>query len=349
MQKQRRLEKLEAIRGLAAFYVFLHHYVHLNEGLAHLRKFFVFGQLAVLVFFVLSGFVIYYSSLGRHPEMPFRSFFIKRFRRIYPPFLLILALGWALKSLVEGAPADPEWRELLGNIFMLQDKNSAGSWVHPYLGNSPLWSLSYEWWFYLLFFGTMTLLRGKIVAQRIAVMAMGVLGFVSFQLYPNQISLFVGYFILWWAGLEVAREYLETKKVTWKGQWFSYLGIGLLTVAWGIPAYLHYRTHGLTQLEEHPILEFRHFSSIFFVLIAGMLWYKSGFAGYRWTLKVFARLAPISYALYIVHLPIIALGVHCPIFHNVWLDFLWLAPLTLLLSWLIEQPLQKVVNHALKA
>ena len=344
----KRLEKLEAIRGLAAFYVFLHHFVHLNPDLLFLRRYFVFGQLAVLVFFVLSGFVIYYSSLGRTPDMSFRKFFIKRFRRIYPPFLIVLALGYILKSIVEGGPADPRWNDLLGNLFMLQDKNTAGSWFYPYLGNSPLWSLSYEWWFYMLFFATMTIWKGNPMRQRGTALALGIVGYATFQLYPNQISLFAGYFILWWAGLEVAREYIETGVVTWRRQMFSYISTGLLTIAWGIPAYFAYQERGFTHLEAHPFIELRHFSSIFFVLIFGMAWYKLGFPGYRWTLRVFTRLAPVSYALYIIHLPIIAFAIYRPIFGNVWLEFLWVAPLILLLSWLIEQPLQKQINKVLR-
>ncbi|MEM6272046.1 MAG: acyltransferase [Bacteroidota bacterium] len=347
-QQFRRLEKLEAIRGLAAFYVFLHHYVHLNPDLAFLRRYFVFGQLAVLVFFVLSGFVIYYSSLGRRPEMPFRRFFIKRFRRIYPPFLLVLALGYLLKSIVEGGATDPRWDELLGNLFMLQDKNSAGSWFYPYLGNSPLWSLSYEWWFYMLFFATMVIGRGRIAVQRGIALGLGVAGFISFQVFPNQISLFAGYFILWWAGREVAQEYLESGRVTAKRQIFSFIATGTLTVAWGIPAYLAWRSVGTEHLELSPFIEFRHFSSVFVVLILGLVWYQLGFPGYRWTLRPFRWLAPVSYALYIIHLPIIAFAIYRPIFGNVWLDFLWVAPLILVLSWLIEQLLQKRINQVLR-
>jgi hypothetical protein len=61
-------------------------------------------------------------------------------------------LGYCKKSYTEGGLADPEWNTLLGNIFMLQDVISLKPNVISavYMGNGVLWSLSYEWWFYIL-------------------------------------------------------------------------------------------------------------------------------------------------------------------------------------------------------
>ena len=348
VQKHRRLQKLEAVRGLAAFYVFLHHFVHLNEDLIFLRKYFIFGQLAVLTFFVLSGFVIYYASIGRKPALRFRDFFVHRFRRIYPPFLLALALGWVVRSIAIGEVADPNWDQLLGNLFMLQDKNIVGSWFSPYLGNSPLWSLSYEWWFYMMFFGLHLLTRKRPQQQKFIALGLSILGFISFQIAPNPISLFLGYFILWWSGLELAREYLEDNTLTWRRQAISIASVGLAGICWGIPAFIAYRSGLAINIGVHPFIEFRHFSSIFLVLFAGITWYKLKFIGFQQTLSIFSRLAPISYALYIVHLPIIAFAVHFQFTGSAWLDFLWVTPLVLGLSWVIEQPFQKWINTWLR-
>ena len=39
-------------------------------------------------------------------------------------------------------------------MLMLQDRSYAkpGVWVSLVGGNAPLWSLSYEWWFYMAYF-----------------------------------------------------------------------------------------------------------------------------------------------------------------------------------------------------
>lgn len=58
-----KLEKLEAIRGFAAVYVVLHHVLPktiMMYGI-NLAVFFRFGQEAVILFFLLLGFVIHYA------------------------------------------------------------------------------------------------------------------------------------------------------------------------------------------------------------------------------------------------------------------------------------------------
>ncbi|MEM7035532.1 MAG: acyltransferase [Bacteroidota bacterium] len=348
MQRYRRLEKLEALRGAAAFYVFAHHLVHLSPELASLKRFFVFGQLAVLVFFVLSGFVIYYATVARNPDMPFRTYFIRRFRRIYFPFVVVLLISWLLQSWAVGDWWDPTWKDLAGNLLQLQDKNAAGSWFEPYMANSPLWSLSYEWWFYMMFFAIYKGMRAYAPQQKYVVGAMAVIGFGTFWLWPNQISLFVGYFILWWSGLEMAREFLEKGTVTFKGQLPTLLLVALGTMLWAIPAYLHYRNGGAVNISVHPFVEFRHFASVFVVLLLGIAWYRVGFKGFDLIFGIFTRLAPISYALYIVHLPIIRFATRTRPTGSLWLDLLWIIPVTFGISWLIERKLQIYVNKWLK-
>ena len=58
-----KLDKLEALRGAAALYVVFHHTIPYDSRLfnlpvGHLMR---FGQEAVILFFLLSGFVINYS------------------------------------------------------------------------------------------------------------------------------------------------------------------------------------------------------------------------------------------------------------------------------------------------
>src|SRR4051812_22290857 len=81
--KPNRLVKIEALRGLAAFYVFVHHYGHGWIARRHpvLRPLFSFGQVAVMLFFFLSGFVIHHATTATKRELTFGDYFIRRFRR----------------------------------------------------------------------------------------------------------------------------------------------------------------------------------------------------------------------------------------------------------------------------
>ena len=80
-----KLWKLEAIRGLAALYVVVGHIYH--DSFLILR----FGQEAVIVFFLLSGFVIEYSH-HHSRDKSFKGYFTKSVTRIYSVFIAMLLL-----------------------------------------------------------------------------------------------------------------------------------------------------------------------------------------------------------------------------------------------------------------
>ncbi|NJN20097.1 MAG: succinyl transferase OpgC [Leptolyngbya sp. RL_3_1] len=67
-----KLWRLEAIRGLAALYIVVSHV--LGNEYFFLR----FGQEAVMIFFMMSGFVIEYSFQNSRYQN-FKSYFKKRF------------------------------------------------------------------------------------------------------------------------------------------------------------------------------------------------------------------------------------------------------------------------------
>jgi peptidoglycan/LPS O-acetylase OafA/YrhL len=124
---------------------------------------------AVVVFFVLSGFLIAGPNLDRARIGRFSplSYAIDRFTRIYvtafPALLLTLvadAIGryffpgggyydgtnQLIAERITGGIQDDSFRNFLSDVLMLQPVHA------PVLGtNLPLWSLSYEVWFYVWF------------------------------------------------------------------------------------------------------------------------------------------------------------------------------------------------------
>src|SRR5580704_5392348 len=117
------------------------------------------------LFFVLSGFVIHYNYAGAVIEGGRRgiaAYLWARFARLYPLFLLTL-LGYVLISRkhIEFWTGHPEeFRDVLRALpyFLF----SVQSWVYVPIGNSSLiyaiggstsltWSISTEWFFYLLY------------------------------------------------------------------------------------------------------------------------------------------------------------------------------------------------------
>lgn len=300
-----RLFKLEAIRGFAALYVVLHH-AHL---IAHgtLQVLFSFGQEAVMLFFLLSGFVIYYSTYGPGTPVTFGAYFNRRFRRIWPLFLFALLFAYGLTCLSHRALMPISTLQLLGNLLMLQDVSALkpGVWFDTFAGDSPLWSLSYEWWFYMLFFPLATLLAHRSGRQKYVAFAVSAVGALTYQAAPNQISLILGYFFIWWVGVEMGRQYLREQTLTWTGQAPALLMSTALTCLWSISAVGAKLHHAHLRFGTSPVLELRHMGSALALLVVGLAWYRAGFRGFRFTLSPLARLAPVSYGLYVLHVPVL--------------------------------------------
>ena len=146
---------LTSIRGIAAWWVVLFHLRFLLApwlpagAIAALAK----GNLAVDLFFVLSGFVIYLNygervTLGR---ASIGDFLFRRFARVYPLHLLILLgfLLYAAAAVAFGSATveaqDPGY--FVASLLLVQNWgfHAATRW------NVPAWSISAEFFAYLLF------------------------------------------------------------------------------------------------------------------------------------------------------------------------------------------------------
>lgn len=102
------------------------------------------GTECVLVFFVLSGFLVGGKLIERVADRSFRmrDYAIDRISRIWVP--LVPALLWsALVAYWVGKPVS--WVGFGGNLLGMQVV-----WFRSFAENIPLWSLAYEIWFYVL-------------------------------------------------------------------------------------------------------------------------------------------------------------------------------------------------------
>lgn len=104
-----RIDSLDSLRGLAALIVLLHHCYYMLDSskagelsivrLSPLRLF-VAGHAAVIVFFLLSGFVLALPYRSEQPHM--LGFIIRRTCRIYLPFASAVLLSIAIVILIPG-------------------------------------------------------------------------------------------------------------------------------------------------------------------------------------------------------------------------------------------------------
>jgi peptidoglycan/LPS O-acetylase OafA/YrhL len=103
---------LDGLRGLAALVVAAAHAAVLPFASVWPSATLTMGlaaRAAVIVFFVLSGHVILQSVLSMTRSTGFRPlvYTVNRFARVYPPFLLCLALAWLVALLRAGGAIDP--------------------------------------------------------------------------------------------------------------------------------------------------------------------------------------------------------------------------------------------------
>jgi len=142
------LRNVQVLRALAAFMVVFVHLEAFGLRLGGGPEVFVAGNAGVDLFFVISGFIMVFTTLTR-PTTP-AGFMGQRIQRIVPLYWLItlavFAIALAAPSLMQATRADPV--ELLKSLTFIPFTKSNGL-TQPvaFVG----WTLNYEMAFYALF------------------------------------------------------------------------------------------------------------------------------------------------------------------------------------------------------
>ena len=176
--EKRHFTVLDSFRGLCAVFVVIFHMRAL--GSITELNFFKGSDLFVNFFFVLSGFVMAHAYMKRS-NIGFKDYISSRFRRLYPLylFMLLVFIGLECAKYVaytkmgitlnaepftgKGAPI-----EILPNILMVQ------AWTNftEHLSfNYPSWSISIEFYTYVLFFMALHFFRKYLALACLAIPA----------------------------------------------------------------------------------------------------------------------------------------------------------------------------------
>jgi peptidoglycan/LPS O-acetylase OafA/YrhL len=323
LPKERLLAKrtsvhLDVIRGVSAVAVLLYHlrglfFVDypflvrkslLSNGLYAVTG---YGHQAVIVFFVLSGYFIGASvmeSVGRR-RWSWRTYLVSRLTRLQLVLFPALVLGaiWDRIGMRIHEAAPLYYGALykfngpsvalrstvpvfLGNFFFLQ------SIVSPVFGsNGPLWSLSYEFWYYIVF-PALILAMAAWVGTRIRILY-AVLALFLFWFVGMQISF---YFLIWLAGALVGRLQRATKFRT------RSLALPLAAALIFLGSLAWCRTHRLSS----------DLVTDYIVAICFALWLYTLLLGSREDASPAyvhgaKKLAGFSYTLYLTHFPVLLL------------------------------------------
>ncbi len=149
---------LDFMRLLAALTIFLSHasYGRITGGIPIIKDLKFLGNDGVIIFFVLSGFVI--SYVAERKETDIFDYVTSRLARLYSVVVPAIILTFTLDcvgSMVAPALYDgwwcqwdnPMWRAVANLLFVNELWFSS---VRPF-SNGPFWSLGFEFWYYIVF------------------------------------------------------------------------------------------------------------------------------------------------------------------------------------------------------
>ena len=254
-----------------------------------------FAHQAVIVFFVLSGWLVGGSLLNkRHQSGIIADYAIDRVTRLWivlvPALLLSIALGLASGSLASGqldltSNSAYSATSFVGNLLGLQ-----GIAVPRFGDNFPLWSLANETWYYILFPLIVLAFSAERMARRM-VAAVLVLA-IAVLLTPEMML----YFGLWLMGVGFSRV-----RITASNAWIAAQTVLFLAIAtWGRLA-----GHNGVPLAQ-SLFQDTAFALAFLPLLCS-LQRKADLSrpGVALLAAAGERLSAFSFTLYVVHVPLL--------------------------------------------
>jgi peptidoglycan/LPS O-acetylase OafA/YrhL len=150
---------LTSLRGFLAIWVVIYHFwndiVLLFPSSNTITPVVQMGNMAVLTFFMLSGFVLTYNYADRFKILELKNiarFYVLRLARIYPVhvatlLVLLVMVGLSSRIGVSLAEGGYSWVDFVRNLLLVH------TWVPRFQmnWNYPSWSISSEWFAYLAF------------------------------------------------------------------------------------------------------------------------------------------------------------------------------------------------------
>lgn len=316
---------LDFLRGASAFLVLVAHVqqILINPtwmpfSLSERNSFFPFiysqiGALGVMIFFVLSGFLITYSIVDNLKKSKYKKFnaekyFKSRLRRLYPPLvfsqgLVLVVFGlfyffdanssafYATGKELYLARSEFDFNliDYLGSFFFL---NTIVNDINSPIVNGPLWSVAQEFWFYVV---AGLLVLSFYERKMLAALAVVLVFLVS------QGDVFVLYgFGVWLFGCLVAVLHMNKSH---EHKTVVVIAIALIVLfIWGVLVYFN----------ESSFIRGRHqfvfgiaFSFILLLLLNNK--YLMRGVTHSWLVKKIAEQAVFSYTLYLIHFPLLLL------------------------------------------
>ncbi|MED0887533.1 acyltransferase [Bacillus mycoides] len=329
----RRYKELDSLRGIAAIIVLLGHFLALFPILGKKVMYSTFGAYfstlwqghsAVIIFFVLSGFVLS-LPFYKGTEFNYLKYLIKRVCRIYIPYIVILFIAIGIKlgihSKIGTIPGLVQWgswnievsfNRVMDHILFLREFNSDAFIM-------VIWSLVHEMRISIVFpLIIFLLLRVNWKVSIGIAMFLSVIGYLLMKNIPSEFNMPVStnYFItlhyssmfIIGALLAKNREYLVSKIINSKVKYIL-LPLGLLFFSYPrIPFMLLSKLIGEIDYDLYLIIIdwYICFGAVLIILSA----LSSKLFSKLLLIKPVQFIGEISYSLYLVHPIVLLTTVH---------------------------------------
>jgi peptidoglycan/LPS O-acetylase OafA/YrhL len=273
-----------------------------------LSLFWANGAAGVDIFFVISGFVMAVSTIGReHKTHPALNFLGRRLIRLVPLYWLITFIFLFKLELLRRFPGfanGPRLVEaplgyILSSLFFIPYRNSLDA-VAPLVVAG--WTLSFEMFFYLLFAGALALRIGVARTLTPVMITLAAIGLFYKESWPTLTVLASPLLLEFLAGLLLGQVMIKGYRLNTTAS----LVIGILA----LPAFLFVSPWGSPSMR---VLEWG-LPAFLLVLATAMPEERIGGFWPRWVLLI----GDASYSLYLSHLLVIAFLVKIFIRSHIW-------------------------------
>lgn len=308
-------QQLESLRGISAIIVLFSHCFQAFIAPFDLTFYSIvrlLGQAAVMMFFVLSGFLIGHSmqkNSHQFGHFNLKHYIQQRCKRILPPFIFALLLTVSLYYLAPYFFAsqtqffehyfgimiryeyDIALLDFIGSMFFLN-----GFLTPTIAANAALWSLSYEVWFYVLA-GFFPFLFHSKVSALIFLFVLAGLSILNIQ--------FLVYFFIWLTAFafsfpQVQASILDTLQL---------VKIILLCLAVAIASFDAYQFHVVYQAAQYTTENFTAFNlCLGLALCCWLIQLQYQLKNYP---TLWVKSADFSYTLYVTHFPLLLFMMGC--------------------------------------
>lgn len=302
-------QQLDSIRGLSALVVLIGHthqaFLRPTLGETSIYVGF-FTQFAVMVFFVLSGFLIGKSicnNINKNGQFSVAQYAKDRALRLYPPLIAAIILMLLLISIAPYffASGTNDYLQIPGFQFIRQEFTTNSKQIIGALTfinefktttptiNGPLWSLPLEVWYYVIAAIIFLWPERKLMAGALLIL-------VAIITYKNQ--LFFMLMPIWFSGLGLALIHQKRPSMhnTFFGALFGLFTVGTIFCIWLV---FNREPSGsgvwLDRMNHYRLMSGLWFCCALALIMGGAIRFP----------KIFHRTSGFSYTLYIIHFPII--------------------------------------------